>query len=155
MPSGQSLECQLKSKPAAFYTPAAAARIGTGNFEDDLAALAECDWIVEAVTENLEIKEQLLARVVPYVQPHAFLTTNRAGSGGLNCERASDEFRRRWFGTHFFNPPRYMRLVEVIPGPDTDPAAMVALSRSSTNLGEAFSVRAIHRTLLRTVSAPS
>ncbi|MGA9717568.1 MAG: 3-hydroxyacyl-CoA dehydrogenase/enoyl-CoA hydratase family protein [Acidobacteriaceae bacterium] len=127
-----------KSKPAAFYTPAAAARIRTGNFEDDLAALAGCDWIVEAVTENLEIKQQLLARVAPHVQPHAFLTTNTSGIPvGSIASVLPSELRRRWFGTHFFNPPRYMRLVEVIPGPDTDPAAMAALSAFlDQNLGK-------------------
>jgi 3-hydroxyacyl-CoA dehydrogenase len=125
----KALDALKKGKPAAFYTPAAAALIRTGNFDDDLAQLAECDWIVEAVTENLEIKQQLLAGVAPHVQPHAFLTTNTSGIPvGSIATVLPAELRRRWFGTHFFNPPRYMRLVEVIPGPDTDPAAMAALS---------------------------
>jgi 3-hydroxyacyl-CoA dehydrogenase len=125
----KALDALKKGKPAAFYTPAAAARIRTGNFDDDLAQLAECDWIVEAVTENLEIKQQLLARVAPHVQPHAFLTTNTSGIPvGSIASVLPAELRRRWFGTHFFNPPRYMRLVEVIPGPETDPAAMASLS---------------------------
>jgi 3-hydroxyacyl-CoA dehydrogenase len=134
----KALDALKKSKPAAFYTPSAAARIGTGNFDDDLAQLAECDWIVEAVTENLEIKQQLLARVAPHVQPHAFLTTNTSGIPvGSIASALPAELRRRWFGTHFFNPPRYMRLVEVIPGPDTDPAAMAALSAFlDQNLGK-------------------
>ncbi len=134
----KALDALKKSKPAAFYTPSAAARIRTGNFEDDLAQLAECDWIVEAVTENLEIKQQLLARVAPHVQPHAFLTTNTSGIPvGSIASVLPAELRRRWFGTHFFNPPRYMRLVEVIPGPDTDPAAMAALSAFlDQNLGK-------------------
>ncbi|HEX6495804.1 MAG TPA: 3-hydroxyacyl-CoA dehydrogenase/enoyl-CoA hydratase family protein [Acidobacteriaceae bacterium] len=125
----KALDALKKSKPAAFYTPVAAARIRTGNFEDNLAELAGCDWIIEAVTENLEIKQQLLARVAPHVQPPAFLTTNTSGIPvGSIATVLPAELRRRWFGTHFFNPPRYMRLVEVIPGPDTDPAAMAALS---------------------------
>jgi 3-hydroxyacyl-CoA dehydrogenase len=134
----KALDALKKSKPAAFYTPSAGARIGTGNFDDDLAQLAECDWIVEAVTENLEIKQQLLARVAPHVQPHAFLTTNTSGIPvGSIASALPAELRRRWFGTHFFNPPRYMRLVEVIPGPDTDPAAMAALSAFlDQNLGK-------------------
>jgi 3-hydroxyacyl-CoA dehydrogenase len=125
----KALEALKKAKPAAFYAPSAAARIRTGNFDDDLAQLAECDWIIEAVTENLEIKQQLLARVAPHVQPHAVLTTNTSGIPvGSIAGVLPAELRRRWFGTHFFNPPRYMRLVEVIPGPDTDPAAMESLS---------------------------
>jgi 3-hydroxyacyl-CoA dehydrogenase len=134
----KAVEGLKRSKPAAFYTPAAAARIRTGNFEDDLAQLAECDWIVEAVTENLEIKQQLLARVAPHVQAHAFLTTNTSGIPvGSIAGVLPSELRKRWFGTHFFNPPRYMRLVEVIPGPDTDPATMAALSAFlDQNLGK-------------------
>ena len=125
----KALDALKKGKPAAFYAPSAAARIRTGNFDDDLAQLAECDWIIEAVTENLEIKQQLLARVAPHVQPHAVLTTNTSGIPvGLIAGVLPADLRRRWFGTHFFNPPRYMRLVEVIPGPDTDPAAMESLS---------------------------
>jgi 3-hydroxyacyl-CoA dehydrogenase len=134
----KALDALKKSKPAAFYTPSAAARIRTGNFDDDLAQLAECDWIVEAVTENLEIKQQLLTRVAPHVQPHAFLTTNTSGIPvGSIASVLPAELRRHWFGTHFFNPPRYMRLVEVIPGPDADPAAMAALSAFlDQNLGK-------------------
>jgi 3-hydroxyacyl-CoA dehydrogenase len=134
----KALDALKKGKPAAFYTPAAAARIRTGNFDDDLAQLAECDWIVEAVTENLEIKQQLLTRVALYLQPHTLLTTNTSGIPvGSIASVLPAELRRRWFGTHFFNPPRYMRLVEVIPGPDTDPAAMAALSAFlDQNLGK-------------------
>src|ERR1700744_4204225 len=134
----KAVDTLKKSKPAAFYTPAAAARIRTGNFEDDLAQLAECDWVIEAVTEDLGIKQQLLARAAPHVQPHTFLTTNTSGIPvGSIASVLPAELRRRWFGTHFFNPPRYMRLVEVIPGPDTDPAAMAALSAFlDQNLGK-------------------
>jgi 3-hydroxyacyl-CoA dehydrogenase len=134
----KAVDTLKKSKPAAFYTPAAAARIRTGNFEDDLPQLAECDWVIEAVTEDLGIKQQLLARVAPHLQPHAFLTTNTSGIPvGSIASVLPEELRRRWFGTHFFNPPRYMRLVEVIPGPDTDPAAMASLSAFlDQNLGK-------------------
>jgi 3-hydroxyacyl-CoA dehydrogenase len=134
----KAVDTLQKSKPAAFYTPAAAARIRTGNFEDDLAQLAECDWVIEAVTEDLGIKQQLLARVAPHLQPHAFLTTNTSGIPvGSIASVLPEELRRRWFGTHFFNPPRYMRLVEVIPGPETDPAAMASLSAFlDQNLGK-------------------
>jgi 3-hydroxyacyl-CoA dehydrogenase len=125
----KAVDALKKGKPAAFYTPSAAARIRTGNFDDDLAQLAECDWIIEAVTENLEIKQQLLSRVAPHVQPHAVLTTNTSGIPVASIASVLPaELRRRWFGTHFFNPPRYMRLVEVIPGPDTDESAIATLS---------------------------
>ena len=127
-----------KSKPAAFYSPSAASLIRVGNFDDDLAQLAGCDWIVEAVAENLEIKQQLLTRVAPHVSAQAFLTTNTSGIPvGSIASVLPQELRRRWFGTHFFNPPRYMRLVEVIPGPDSDPAALAALSTFlDQNLGK-------------------
>jgi 3-hydroxyacyl-CoA dehydrogenase len=125
----KALDALKKSKPAAFYAPGAAARVRTGNFDDDLAQLPDCDWVVEAVTEDLEIKQQLLKRVAPHVRADAFLTTNTSGIPvGTIAEALPEALRKRWFGTHFFNPPRYMRLVEVIPGPDTDPAAMAGLS---------------------------
>ena len=134
----KAVDALKKSKPAAFYTPSAASRLSTGNFDDDLTQLAECDWIVEAVTENLEIKQQLLTRVAPHVHPHAFLTTNTSGIPvGSIASVLPAELRRRWFGTHFFNPPRYMRLVEVIPGPNTDPAVMTSFSAFlDQNLGK-------------------
>ncbi len=133
-----AVDALKKSKPAAFYAPAAAARIRTGNFDDDLASLTGCDWIVEAVTENLDIKHKLLERVAPHVAPHAFLTTNTSGIPvGSIASVLPAELRRRWFGTHFFNPPRYMRLVEVIPGPDSDPASLASLSAFlDQNLGK-------------------
>src|SRR3954469_14415173 len=99
----KALDALKKSKPAAFYTASAAARIRTGNFDDDLEQLAECDWIIEAVTENLEIKQKLLARVAPHVQPHAILTTNTSGIPVASIASVlPPELRRRWFGTHFF-----------------------------------------------------
>ena len=114
----------LRSKPAAFTHPAYASRITTGNFEDDLTMLSSCDWVIEAVAENLSIKRDLLQRVVAHCRPDAFLSTN---TSGLPVHKISegmpDAFRRRWMGTHFFNPPRYMRLMEQIVTPDTAPSA--------------------------------
>ena len=125
----KALDALKKSKPAAFYAAGAAARVRTGNFEDDLEQLATCDWVVEAVTEDLGIKQQLLKRVATHVRGDAFLTTNTSGIPvGTIAEALPKALRKRWFGTHFFNPPRYMRLVEVIPGPETDPEPMAALS---------------------------
>ena len=109
-----------KSKPAAFFTPSLADKIAIGNFEDDLARCAEADWIVEAVAENLEIKRKLLGRVAQFRKPGAIVTTNTSGLPvHLIAEGMSEEFQQHWAGTHFFNPPRYLKLVEVIPGPKT------------------------------------
>src|SRR6266852_5767132 len=114
------LEAAKKSKPAAFFTPALTERISIGNFEDDLARCAEADWIIEVVAENLEIKRKLLSRVAQVRKPGAIVTTNTSGLPvHLIAEGMSEEFQQHWAGTHFFNPPRYLKLVEVIPGPKT------------------------------------
>jgi 3-hydroxyacyl-CoA dehydrogenase len=131
--AASAIEQLLKLKPASFYEPSSALLITTGNFEDDLPQLARCDWIVEAVTENLAVKTSLLARVIPHLGPKAILTTNTSGLPVRSIaeslgEILSPDLRKRWFGTHFFNPPRYMRLLEVIPTPDTDPAVVAAFS---------------------------
>jgi 3-hydroxyacyl-CoA dehydrogenase len=123
------LEAAKKSKPAAFFTPALAERVSIGNFEDDLARCAEADWIIEVVAENLEIKRKLLSRVAQFRKPGAIVTTNTSGLPvHLIAEAMSEEFQQHWAGTHFFNPPRYMKLVEVIPGPKTSPDVIETLS---------------------------
>lgn len=114
-----------KSKPAAFYESSFAARITAGNFEDDLSKLAQCDWVVEAVAENLEIKTALLKRVEPHLAKQAVLSTNTSGLPVNKVGAALATHRERFFGTHFFNPPRYMRLLEVIPTEESD-AGLVA-----------------------------
>ena len=114
------LDAARKSKPAAFFTSSLADKIAIGNFEDDLGRCAEADWIIEAVAENLEIKRKLLARVAQFRKPGAMVTTNTSGLPvHLIAEGMSEEFQQHWAGTHFFNPPRYLKLVEVIPGPKT------------------------------------
>ncbi|MHB8502611.1 MAG: 3-hydroxyacyl-CoA dehydrogenase/enoyl-CoA hydratase family protein [Candidatus Acidiferrales bacterium] len=114
------LEAAKKSKPAAFFIPALAEKVSIGNFEDDLARCAEADWIIEVVAESLEIKRNLLSRVAQFRKPGAIVTTNTSGLPvHLIAEAMSEEFQQHWAGTHFFNPPRYMKLVEVIPGPKT------------------------------------
>jgi 3-hydroxyacyl-CoA dehydrogenase len=114
------LDAARKSKPAAFFTAALADKIAIGNFEDNLAACAEADWIIEVVAENLEIKRKLLSRVAQYRKPGAIVTSNTSGLPvHLIAEGMSEEFQQHWAGTHFFNPPRYLKLVEVIPGPKT------------------------------------
>ncbi len=123
------LEAAKKSKPAAFFTASLAEKIAIGNFEDDLARCAEADWIIEVVAENLEIKRNLLARVAQFRKPGAIVTTNTSGLPvHLIAEGMSEEFQQHWAGTHFFNPPRYLKLVEVIPGPKTSNDVVETLS---------------------------
>jgi 3-hydroxyacyl-CoA dehydrogenase len=123
------LEGAKKSKPAAFMEASLAGLVSVGNFEDDLKKLAEVDWIVEAVVENLEIKRSLLKKVEAVRRPGTIVTTNTSGLPvGKIAEGFSEDFRRSWFGTHFFNPPRYMRLLEIIPTPDSDHATMDAVA---------------------------
>ena len=123
------LEAAKKSKPAAFFTADLAAKVFVGNFEDDLARIADADWIIEVVAENLEIKRNLLAKVAQFRKPGSIITSNTSGLPvHLIAEGLPEEFQQHWAGTHFFNPPRYMKLVEVIPGPKTTPAVIETLS---------------------------
>ena len=132
------LEAAKKSKPAAFFEPGLARLVTIGNFEDDLKRLSEVDWIIEAVVENLDIKRALLKKVEAIRKPGTIVTTNTSGLPVAKiAEGFSDDFRKSWFGTHFFNPPRYMRLLEIIPTPETDPAAIEAIAHfSDVNLGK-------------------
>src|SRR5258708_16577736 len=114
------LDAAKKSKPASFFTAALAGRIAIGNFDDDLARCAEADWIIEVVAEDLEIKRKLLARVAQFRKPGAIVTTNTSGLPvRLIADGMREELQQHWAGRHFFNPPRYLKLVEVIPGPRT------------------------------------
>jgi len=123
------LDAAVKSKPAAFFEKGLERLITIGNFEDDMNLLAGADWIIEAVAENLEIKRSLLKKVEAVRKPGSLVTTNTSGLPVHSiAEGFSEDFRRHWFGTHFFNPPRYMRLLEIIPTPETDPAAIAAVS---------------------------
>ena len=123
-------DAALKSRPAAFFVPEASRMITLGNFDDDLTAVKDCDWIIEAVTENLEIKRSLLRRVEPLRGPEAIVSSNTSGiSIASIAEGFGEEFRSHWLGTHFFNPPRYMKLLETIPTPETLPEVVEAVSR--------------------------
>ncbi len=123
------LQAAVKSKPAAFFEPSLARLITIGNFDDNLKWLAECDWVIEAVVEDLEIKRSLLKRVESVRKAGTIVTTNTSGLPVHKIsEGFSDDFRRHWFGTHFFNPPRYMRLLEIIATPDTDRNAINTLA---------------------------
>ncbi len=123
-----------KSRPAALYDASQAALITPGNFDDDLPRIAQCDWIIEAVAENLEIKTALLGRVVPYLGPKAVLTTNTSGLPVKKIVAGLGAKRDRFFGTHFFNPPRYMRLLEIVPTEESDPAVVSAFAAFADRL---------------------
>src|SRR5262249_16250833 len=123
------LDAAVKSKPAAFFEKGLERLVTIGTFDDDIKLLADCDWIIEAVAENLDIKRGLLKKVEAVRKPGSIITTNTSGLPVASIVQGfSDDFRRHWFGTHFFNPPRYMRLLEIIPTPETDPAAIAAVS---------------------------
>src|SRR5262245_59616064 len=121
----EGLERAVRLKPDPFFTAATAARITTGGFDDDLPSIADADWIVEAVVERLDAKQALLARVDGVRRADAVVSSNTSGIPIASiAEGRSDSFRRHWLGTHFFNPPRYLHLLELIPTPDTDPAVV-------------------------------
>jgi len=123
------LDGAKKSKPAAFFEASLSRLVTVGNFDDDLKRLADVDWVIEAIVENLEIKRSLLKKVEAVRKPGTIVTTNTSGLPVAKiAEGFSDDFRRSWFGTHFFNPPRYMRLLELIPTPEADPTQIAAVS---------------------------
>ena len=132
------LDAAKKSKPAAFMDPSLARLVTIGNFEDDLPKLTEVGWIIEAVVENLELKRALLRKVDAVRKPGTIITTNTSGLPVAKiAEDFPDDFRRCWFGTHFFNPPRYMRLLELIATPDTDRALLETVAHfSDVQLGK-------------------
>ncbi len=120
-----ALQKALKAKPAAFYESGLVSRITTGNFDDDFAKIADADWIIEVVVERLDIKQQIYAKVDQFRKKGSLVTSNTSGIPiHLMAEGRSEDFRKHFCGTHFFNPPRYLKLLEVIPGPDTDPAVL-------------------------------
>ncbi|MFZ0799367.1 MAG: 3-hydroxyacyl-CoA dehydrogenase NAD-binding domain-containing protein [Terriglobales bacterium] len=123
------LDGARKSKPAAFFETSLAKLVTVGNFDDDLKRLADVDWIIEAIVENLEIKRSLLKKVEAIRKPGTIVTTNTSGLPVAKiAEGFSEDFRCSWFGTHFFNPPRYMRLLELIPTSDADRALIDAVA---------------------------
>lgn len=117
-----ALDRAVKSKPAPLYYSSFVSRIATGNFEDDLPKIKDCDWVMEVVVERLDVKRSLFEKVEHYRKPGALITSNTSGIPmHLMCEGRSQDFREHFAGTHFFNPPRYLRLLEIIPGPETKP----------------------------------
>jgi 3-hydroxyacyl-CoA dehydrogenase len=116
-----SLTFALKSNPSPIYRKSFASRIETGNFDDDLEKISECDWIIEVIVERLDIKQQMFEKVEKYRKPETLITSNTSGIPiRMLSEGRSDDFRKHFCGTHFFNPPRYLKLLEIIPSPDTD-----------------------------------
>ena len=117
-------ERMLKAKPANLFAADTAQRITVGNLEDDFErAVSKSDWIIEVIVERPEPKQQLMARIEAVAPKHALISTNTSGIPiQIISQGRSDDFKRRFLGTHFFNPPRYLHLLEVIPTPDTDPA---------------------------------
>lgn len=117
----QALDASVKSNPSPAYHALVRQRVRLGNFNDDLHRISKADWIIEVVIERLDIKQSLFADVEKYRKPGTLITTNTSGIPiHLIANGRSDDFKKHFCGTHFFNPPRYLRLLEIIPGPDTD-----------------------------------
>src|ERR1019366_5647494 len=110
------LDFALKSSPAPLYRKSFAKRITTGNFDDDMKNIAECDWIIEVVIERLDIKKQVFENVEKFRKPGTLISSNTSGIPiHLMNEGRSEDFQKHFCGTHFFNPPRYLKLLEIIP----------------------------------------
>jgi 3-hydroxyacyl-CoA dehydrogenase len=119
------LERALKAKPAPFFTNTRAKRVKVGNLDDDLAQLKDCDWVLEAVVERLDVKRALFEKIAPHLKPGAIVSTNTSGLSITEMAAALPAaLRPRFIGTHFFNPPRYLHLLELIPHAGTDPALL-------------------------------
>jgi 3-hydroxyacyl-CoA dehydrogenase len=117
----KGLETAVKAKPGGFFLPEYASRVAVGSFEADLPAVAQCDWILEAVTEKLDVKRELWTKVAALRSPSAIVSTNTSGIPLAQISEGFDaNFRAHFLGTHFFNPPRYLHLCEVIPGAETN-----------------------------------
>jgi 3-hydroxyacyl-CoA dehydrogenase len=142
----QGLKRAQALKPDPFFTRSTAALIRTGSF-DDLTGLRSCDWIVEAVVERLDIKQALIERVEREAPATAIVSSNTSGIPIARiADGRSDAFRKRWLGTHFFNPPRYLPLLEVIPTADTDAAVLRTVTDfADRRLGKAWWLRRTRR----------
>ncbi|MES2847660.1 MAG: 3-hydroxyacyl-CoA dehydrogenase/enoyl-CoA hydratase family protein [Bacteroidota bacterium] len=120
-----ALTTAIKSNPSPVYTADVVKKITTGNFTDDMKKIADCDWVIEVVVERLDIKQSVFTEVEKYRKPGTLITSNTSGIPiHLMAEGRSDDFKKHFCGTHFFNPPRYLRLLEIIPTPHTDQAVV-------------------------------
>ena len=116
-----AIENLKQLKPSPLFSPGSLVNVIPGNFDDDMSVLSDCDWVIEAVVERLDIKQSIHKRIGEYVKPHVPVTTNTSGISLEDIVKSMpEEYARRFFGTHFFNPPRYMRLLEIIPHAFTD-----------------------------------
>lgn len=142
------LQRAIAARPASFFTRETADRVRIGNFEDDLDEAARADWVIEAVVEDLEVKRRLLEKVEARLGSHTILSTNTSGIPIAAIARdLSPQTRRRFLGTHFFNPPRYLPLLETIPLADTDPSLLAAV--------EEFGSRRLGKTVVRAKDTPN
>jgi 3-hydroxyacyl-CoA dehydrogenase len=134
----RGLDAALKQRPAPLFTSSSARLIELGNYDDDLSRARNSDWIIEAVTENLEVKRKLWERVDPYRAPHAILSTNTSGIPIREISRGfSESFQQQFLGVHFFNPPRYLHLLELIPTTEMSPSVLEQVrSFAETRLGK-------------------
>lgn len=134
-----ALQSAVKSNPSPLYHPSFLKNISTGNFEDDMKRIADCDWIIEVVVERLDIKKTVFDQVEQFRKPGTLVTSNTSGIPiHLMAEGRTDDFKKHFCGTHFFNPPRYLRLLEIIPTPDTDSAVVdFLLAYGDKRLGKA------------------
>ena len=131
----KGLEKAINARPAAFYSKRAAKLVTVGNIEDDLGELANVDWIIEAVAERLDIKRSLYAKVEQVLRPGTTITSNTSGlPSSYVTEGRSEEFRRNFPITHFFNPVRYMRLLEIVPDVDTEPNLLQFMQEFATEV---------------------
>jgi 3-hydroxyacyl-CoA dehydrogenase len=130
----QGFDRMRNARPANLFSAASAALISLGNTEDDFDKLADCDWILEAIVEKIAPKQDLMARIAAVRKSGALVTSNTSGIPiGVIAEGRDEDFRRHFFGTHFFNPPRYLKLLEIIPGADSDSLAVEAMCAFAEN----------------------
>jgi len=126
----EGLQAAQKSRPASFFTEEISALVSIGNLEDNLEVISDADWVVEVIIENLDIKRQLMARIDEIRKPSTIVSTNTSGIPVSSIsEGLSEGFRQHFLGTHFFNPPRYLKLIEIIPTPDTLPDVVQDICR--------------------------
>lgn len=133
-----ALAAAVKSNPSPVFTKDVVKRISTGNFTDNMKDIASCDWVIEVVVERLDIKQSVFTEVEKYRKPGSLITSNTSGIPiHMMAEGRSDDFKKHFCGTHFFNPPRYLRLLEIIPTPHTDPDIIAFLMEyGSLQLGK-------------------
>ena len=131
----QALDKAVSSKPAALYTPKGAGLITVGNFEDDWDKIADADWVIEVVVERLDIKRSIFQKVKEYAKPDAIISSNTSGLRLASIvEGMGEDFEKRFLITHFFNPVRYMRLLEIVPGAKTDPELTTFMQQFGTDV---------------------